>query len=80
MIGLLGALITWVLSLPGGPVFLEQLALALFERVLMRDNLDPVFRQAFLDLSGGLVNAENEGEKRAILVKIRELRKSTPTV
>lgn len=73
---LVGALIAAALSNPPVRRFLEDVVMRLFAEILFRSDSDPAFRRGFMELSAGLVNATTEEEKRAVLVKMRDLRKS----
>lgn len=72
---LVGGLITTLLSIPPVRIFFEDIFLRFFAEILFRSDQDPEFRKKFFELSSGLVNATTEVEKRAILVKMRDLRK-----
>ena len=75
MIQAFGGLLAALLSIPPVRLFLEDVVIRVFSEVLLRSDQDPAFRTKFLDLSSQLAAAQTEGEKREILIKIRDLRK-----
>ena len=68
--GFIAALMRW-------PAF-RALVIQLIIEIMTRDETDPVFREQFLSLTSQLAACRTAEEKRAILVKIKALKRGAP--
>lgn len=72
----IGKALAALLAIPPVRAFLEDVFLRMFAEVLFRSDKDPQFKSQFVALSGQLVTATTEDQKRAILKEMQALRKS----